>query len=433
MAAYLGDTDSEDELPPGWEERVHHDGRVYYADHSTQTTTWIHPKSGKRKVVPNDLPYGWKKEKDESGVEIFFEEATGKRTYTDPRLAFARDAKESLYDFKQRFDASTQALAVLNGVDLTNKKALVTGANSGIGYETARSLALHGCEVIFACRNIDRAAEAMNKIKEEKPTAVLEFVQLDLNSLQSVKNCANELMMKYQSLDIVICNAGIFGAPFGLTEDNYEQTFQINYLSHMYLVLLIKPLLILTHSTRILFVASESHRFSMLTMENLTEEYLSPTTAKKFTSFMAFNDSKLCIVILASEINRRWAVHGITANSVHPGNMVSTGLSRNSYLYKAMFAAVRPFTKSLQQAAATTIWGATAHELNGVGGMYLNNCWLCVPVKKAEDPVLAKVIWNMSIELIERKVGPISTLRRFGGSVDVEEDDQVSGGIPASG
>lgn len=79
------------------------------------------------------MPYGWKKETDENGINVFFEEATGKRTYTDPRLAFARDAKESLYDFKQRFDASTQALAVLNGVDLTNKKALITGANSGIG------------------------------------------------------------------------------------------------------------------------------------------------------------------------------------------------------------------------------------------------------------------------------------------------------------
>lgn len=85
----------------------------------------------------------------------------------------------------------------------------------------------------------------------------------------------------------------------------------------------------------------------MLTKENLTEEYLSPPTAKNFTSFMAYNDAKLCNVIAASEFNRRWAVHGVTCNSVHPGNMVSTGLSRQSFLYKAMFAAVRPFTKSL--------------------------------------------------------------------------------------
>lgn len=87
----------------------------------------------------------------------------------------------------------------------------------------------------------------------------------------------------------------------------------------------------------------------MVTKENLAEEYLSPPTAKNFTSFMAHNDAKLCNVILASEINRRWAVHGVTCNSVHPGNMVSTGLSRNSFLYKAMFAAAKPFTKSLVQ------------------------------------------------------------------------------------
>lgn len=98
-----------------------------------------------------DLPYGWKKETDENGIHVFFEEATGKRTYTDPRLAFARDAKESLYDFKQRFDASTQALAVLNGVDLTNKKAIITGANSGIGIENNCCVEQENESSIFLC------------------------------------------------------------------------------------------------------------------------------------------------------------------------------------------------------------------------------------------------------------------------------------------
>jgi len=412
MSTYFADTDSEDELPAGWEERVHSDGRVYYANHTEETTHWTHPRTGKRKVVPEELPFGWKIKECEDGGISFIEESTGKETSTDPRLAFAREAKESLYDFKQRYDASSTALEVLHGVDLTNKRAFITGANCGIGFETARSLVKHGCEVIFGCRNEIKTKKAIQKIISEKPDAKCDFVHLDLSSLRSVFNCANEMKMKYESLDYLILNAGIFGASFGLTEDNFEQTFQINHLAQFYLTVLLKPLVIAKKSCRILIVSSESHRWSLLTQENISEDYLTPRTSKNFTAFMAYNDSKLCNVLMALELNRRWSIYGVTCNSLHPGNMVSSDLSRNWWFYRLLFMFVRPFTKSLQQAAATTIWGAVGHELSGVGAQYFNNCWLCPTSDTASDLRLSRDLWNISIALVERAMGPLPDLRK---------------------
>ncbi|XP_021949704.1 WW domain-containing oxidoreductase [Folsomia candida] len=404
-AAYLGDTDSEDEVPNGWEERLTEDGRVYYANHSTSQTQWIHPKTGARKYVPKELPYGWTKQVDEDGTVIFFQESTGKKTHTDPRLAFSRETKQSVYDFKQRFDASSTAFQVLNGVDLTGKRALITGATCGIGLETAKSLAKHGCEVILACRSSSRANEAIEEIKAIKATAIVEFVKLDLESLTSVKTCANEVLIKFRTLDYLICNAGVFGAPFKLTEDNYERTFQVNVLSHFYLILLCKPLLISTKGSRIIILSSESHRSSLMTPENICEEYLSPRVASNFVAFLAYGDTKLCDAILATEIDRRWGHEGIICNSVHPGNMISTEISRNWWFYRLLFFIVRPFTKSLQQGAATTVWGATAEELNDVSGQYLNNCWLCAPTEKVTNRDMGESLWSMSIAMIERVMG----------------------------
>jgi len=135
---------------------------------------------------------------NDDGTTVFIQEGTGKQTITDPRLAFARQPKEYLYDFKQRFDGSSTALQVIYGLDLSNKTALITGANAGIGFETARTLALHGCEVIFACRSESAADTAIEKIMNERPQAKCCFLELDLCSLESVKIAAQEVKLRYK-------------------------------------------------------------------------------------------------------------------------------------------------------------------------------------------------------------------------------------------
>ncbi|ERE79061.1 WW domain-containing oxidoreductase [Cricetulus griseus] len=131
--AGLDDTDSEDELPPGWEERTTKDGWVYYANHTEEKTQWEHPKTGKRRRVAGDLPYGWEQETDENGQVFFVDHINKRTTYLDPRLAFTVDDNPTKPTTRQRYDGSTTAMEILQGRDFTGRVVLVTGANSGIG------------------------------------------------------------------------------------------------------------------------------------------------------------------------------------------------------------------------------------------------------------------------------------------------------------
>ncbi|XP_065336408.1 WW domain-containing oxidoreductase [Cloeon dipterum] len=410
-AAVLPDSDSEDELPPGWEERATPDGRVYFVNHNTKGCQWTHPRTGKKKVVAGEIPFGWKKQVNEDGKIIYVDDINNRSTYADPRLAFALEEKESPDDFRQKFDGSSNAMQVLHGRDLTGKVAIVTGANCGIGFETARSLALHGCTTIFACRSADKAQEAIGKIKAEgKTSGPMEFMELDLASLKSVKNFATLFQINYKSLDMLILNAAVMGLPFSLTPDGFETHFQVNHLSHFYLTLLLKPILQTTPYCRVVFVSSESHRFSFLDINNINEERLSPLTASRFQgSMQAYNDSKLCNLIISVELARRWSSLGIAVNALHPGNMVSSALSRNWWLYRFLFMLVRPFSKSLQQAASTSLYVAAHSDTAGVGGLYFNNCCRCPSSAACDDVELALTLWDLSIAMIEKVMGQGST------------------------
>lgn len=204
---------------------------------------WTHPRTGHKKVIPKDLPFGWSKSTDENGKPLYIHQETGSKTSIDPRLAFAREEKKHVHDFRQRFDSSSTAFQVylihvilhkfvyyreyrssqpyltyvkniyvcettcniifkiyklcvcfqvLHGIDLSGKYALITGCNAGIGYETAKSLARHGCNILMANRNIEASQKAIKQIVQEVNASEDNFkvIELDLSSLKSVKKCA---------------------------------------------------------------------------------------------------------------------------------------------------------------------------------------------------------------------------------------------------
>ncbi|XP_058804736.1 WW domain-containing oxidoreductase [Phymastichus coffea] len=398
MVGIINDSDSEDELPPGWEERASMDGNVYYVNHYTKITQWTHPQTGRKKIVAGKLPSGWERHISNDGQVLFIDHVNHTTTYTDPRLAFATEYRESSQPVRQRFDGSSTALAVLYGRDLRNKVALVTGANTGIGYETARSLALHGCTVVFACRSIEKAQAAIDKIKKQKESVNCDILEIDFSSLHSVQNAANKFKLKYRTLNILILNAGVFAVPYKLTNDGYEMTFQVNHLAQFYLTLLLEHPLRSCNKSRVVIVSSESHRFSLIqSVEDLHPLRLSPPEYR-YWSMGAYNDSKLCNILFARELSRRWP--SVAVFSCHPGNLISSDLSRHSWMYRLLFAIVRPFTKSLQQAASTTVFCATAFELEGTTGMYFNNCYRCDISVIGLDSQLASRLWDVSQEMI---------------------------------
>ncbi|CAH1646503.1 unnamed protein product [Spodoptera littoralis] len=398
------ESDSEDELPSGWEQKSTEDGNVYFINTLNNKTQWTHPRTGRKKEIPKELPYGWTKTFDEEDKVVYVQKETGTKTYVDPRLAFATDAKEHVHDFRQRFDASSTAYQILHGVDLSGKYALITGSNAGIGFETAKSLARHGCSVIFANRNMESTKEAIQKILQETKASEddLKAVHLDLCSFESVRKCAAAVKSMFSDrLDMLILNAGIFGVPYTETVDKIEMTCQVNHLSHLYLAILLEPLL--KKGSRVIFVSSESHRFASL--KNVFNLQNLAFPRESYSSMMAYNNSKLYNVISAKILSEEWKKKDIYVNSLHPGNMVFTNLSKSWWLFRLAFALVRPFTKSLQQAAATTVYAATAPELQGVTGLYFNNCFYCEESAMARDKNIAHEVFALSLKMIADRVG----------------------------
>lgn len=145
---------------------------------------------------------------------------------------------------------------------------------------------------------------------------------------------------------MLILNAGIFAAPHEMTEDGVERTFQVNHLSHFYMVQLLEKRLLTSAPSRVVIVSSESHRFSYMSSSNISAEYLSPENKSQFVPMIGYNDSKLCNILFSKHLNQRLSRQKVTSHSLHPGNMISTGISRNWWFYRLLFSFVRPFTKS---------------------------------------------------------------------------------------
>lgn len=230
---------------------------------------------------------------------IYVDRTSDKRTYIDPRLAFAvENLPRNISEIRQRFDCSSTAYQVLHGQDLTGKVAVVTGANCGIGFETTKSLAFFGCRVLMACRSQAAAEEAIRRIEAKKPSAGerCSFIPLDLCTLASVKTAAALIREQVKHIDILILNAGVFALPHTLTPDNLETTFQVSHLSHFYLTKLLESCL--DRRSRVIVMASESHRFSSLPKIGLSEDILSPPPSR-YSSMTAYNNAKLCNVLFA--------------------------------------------------------------------------------------------------------------------------------------
>ena len=200
--------------------------------------------------------------------------------------------------------------------DLTGKVIIVTGANSGIGYEAAKEFTRKGAQTILACRNMEKAQAALNQIQAEMPDTQAEIMQLDLANLESVRQFAEQFKAKYKRLDVLLNNAGIMMVPYGTTQDGFELQFGTNHLGHFALTGLLIDLLMATPDSRVVNISSTGHRFGTMDFDNLMFE-----GGQEYSPVSAYGRSKLANLLFTFELQRRLKAAGANTIAVaaHPG------------------------------------------------------------------------------------------------------------------
>jgi NAD(P)-dependent dehydrogenase (short-subunit alcohol dehydrogenase family) len=327
-------------------------------------------------------------------------------------VADARHMTTSPDVIRTRFGFDSTAAEVIDGIDLSGKRAIVTGGSSGIGAETARALASAGAEVTLAVRNTsagDRAAAGIATTGH--PVRVS---RLDLADQASVAAFAADWT---GPLDLLINNAGVILPRLQRTPQGWEMTFATNHLGHFALALGLHDALAAGRA-RIVSVSSAGHHRSPVIFDDIN------FTSRPYDPGLAYGQSKTANVLFAVEAARRWASDGITANAVQPGPVAATGLNRQ--LDPAALAAIQasaPYAETLngskgrykttEQGAATTVLVATSPQLEGIGGRYFEDCNQARVLEPgtpnntiygvaayALDPGNANRLWQVSLELL---------------------------------
>ncbi|XP_065858289.1 short-chain dehydrogenase TIC 32, chloroplastic-like [Euphorbia lathyris] len=300
------------------------------------------------------------------------------------------------------FSARSTAEQVTQGIDGTGLTAIVTGASSGIGVETTRVLALRGVHVVMAVRNVETGREVKEAILKEIPSAKVEVMHLDLNSMASVRKFASEYISSGLPLNLLINNAGVMAPPFMLSEDNIEIQFATNHIGHFLLTDLLLETMKNTaresnREGRIVNLSSGGHNFAY--REGIRFDKINDKS--EYNSVYAYGQSKLANILHANELARRLKADGvdITANSLHPG-AIATNLVRHHSIIDGMVSLVGKYVlKNVPQGAATTCYVALHPQVKGVTGKYFMDSNIAKPSSLAVDTELAKKLWDFSFKL----------------------------------
>lgn len=295
---------------------------------------------------------------------------------------------ETKPDWK-RFNAKSTADEVAAGHDLSGKLVIVTGANTGIGFEAARALSSTGARVVFACRNEEAGRAAVERTRAQHPDANADFARLDLASFASVREFAARFAE--EDIDILICNAGVVNSEYAEVESGFEHTVGVSHLGHFLLTQLLLPRLLGGDGGRVVMVSSESHRQpKTLDFDKL------PLNRETFSIMESYGQAKLCNLLFSNELHRRYFDQKLSACALHPGNLVTTDIGRGSFWMRLGMKIASPFTKSPNQGAATTVLCALHPDPADVSGHYFSHCQQQRASREAEDAGVAERLWKLS-------------------------------------
>jgi NAD(P)-dependent dehydrogenase (short-subunit alcohol dehydrogenase family) len=291
--------------------------------------------------------------------------------------------------------------------DQSGKLVVITGANSGIGYEAALALAAKGAHVIMAVRSAERGAAAATKISAAHPGARVEVRSLDLADLTSVRRFADGLLADHPALPLLINNAGVMAIPYRRTPDGFEMQFGTNHLGHFALTGLLLPALLAAPGSRVVTVSSQAHLMGKIDFANLDG-------AKGYQRWAAYGQSKLANLLFAYELQRRLAAAGAPTASLacHPGfadtELQAVGPRMDAIPFGGEIAKGinKLFAQSPAMGALPTLYAATAPD--ALGGDYIGpdsfGGWRGYPARQRSnaasyDPAVARRLWEVSEQL----------------------------------
>jgi NAD(P)-dependent dehydrogenase (short-subunit alcohol dehydrogenase family) len=279
------------------------------------------------------------------------------------------------------FDFTSTAADVVEGLDLHGKRALITGAASGIGVETARALASVGADVVVAARNPEAAEVVAADIRATTGNPDVSVAQLDLLDRASI----DALVAGWAGpLHLLIDNAGVMAVPeLRLSPEGHESQFATNHLGHFRLAIGLLPALRAAGEARVVAVSSRAHLNAPVDFDDIDFAH------RAYDPALAYAQSKTANVLFAVEASRRWAGDGITANALHPGAIADSNLARHydPAVLESIRASGKYTYKSIAQGAATSTFVATSKLLDGVGGRYFENCQEAV----VDDPAASGI------------------------------------------
>lgn len=278
-------------------------------------------------------------------------------------------------------DARPTALQIVNdeglGGQLCDKVMVITGASSGIGTETARAFHATGAKLFLTMRDFAKGQKVVDSIRadDESNKAEIIMIKMELDSLDSVRAGAKEILSKTDRVNVLVNNAGVMATPEGRTKDGFETQFGTNHVGHFLLFQLLKQTLLKSSSqafqSRVVCVASKGRALGPVRFDDYNFD-----TPSSYDPWQAYAQSKTCNVYLADEIERRYSSQGLHGISLHPG-----GIRSNLQVHVQDFLApmwdlpeVKAREKSAAQGAATTTYAALSRDLEGKGGVYLSDC-----------------------------------------------------------
>jgi len=310
------------------------------------------------------------------------------------------------------FGWSSTTDEVLEGIDLSGLTAFITGANSGLGQETARAMAAKGAHVVMAGRDQAKLDEAVAAILATVPKAQLDTITVDLASLESIRAATSRARQRFARIDLLINNAGVMATPFEHTADGFERQFGTNHLGHFALTAELMPLIEAGTAKRIVNLSSRGHHMGPVHFDDPNFVH------RPYDPWSSYGQSKTANVLFSVGIEARYAVMGIHAYAVHPGG-IETNLGRymTQEMREALMARITSRDggfawKTIPQGAATSCWAATAPELEGKGGVYCEDCHVAeVDDESASggvrsyalNPSFADQLWKLSEELTGAK------------------------------